>query len=169
MNKSFILSLVLAGGHLLLVVCGAVHWPLLGHDNPAGRTLRVYGAMTGADYSYGFFAPGVGSQLRATFVLVDKEGRTWTDVVGDGASHEAGLRMGNAISWFYYPQSRPGVAASLAGTMFGRHPRAEQILVKVEFYHVPTMAEFRAGERPGWYPMYEAQFSRTNTPATKER
>ena len=53
---------VLAAAHLTLVVCGAAR--LRPPHGPAGSAVRFYGALSGSDNGFGFFAPGVASQVR---------------------------------------------------------------------------------------------------------
>jgi hypothetical protein len=141
-------------GHLALVACGAAGLRLLPASNIAGQTLRCYGALSGADMGFGFFAPAVGSQMRAVFVLTDGTGHTWEDDLEAGHNHEVKLRIGALINQFPVADQeeflRRDLAASWAGTLFARHPTAQQITVRVEAYDVPSRAEYRAGARPAW-------------------
>lgn len=119
-----------------------------------------YGALSGTDSSYGFFAPGVGTQLRVTFELTREDGTKSTDVLTTDASHEADLRIGDmvAIFWMADEDLRRGLAASWAGRMLARHLEATRVVVHLDSYDLPTMAQYQQGERPGWAPHYEAEF-----------
>ena len=44
--------------------------------------------------------------------------------------------------------------------MFGRHPDAEQVVVRIETYELPPMEHVRAGEKARWETVYEATFRR---------
>jgi hypothetical protein len=163
-----ILAIVLAAVHLVLVVCGAVHFRLVPLQW-GGIVQHTYGALSGSDSGFGFFAPGVASALRATFTMTDDEGRTWTDVLEHGNNREARLRLGTVVSNFAEESMRRDVAASCAATPFGRHPTARQVVVRVEVYELPPMDAYRDGARPEWVPVYEVTVSRENTPQREER
>jgi hypothetical protein len=129
------------------------------HANPV---LAEYGALTGTDSSYGFFAPSVGTQLRVTFVLTDAAGAITTDVLTTGVSKEADLRIGDmvAIFWMDDQDLQRAMAGSWAGRMLARHPEAARVAVHLDAYDLPTMDGYREGKRPEWAPYYEAVFVR---------
>src|SRR3954471_24558921 len=79
MTRRHALATLAAACHLILVVCGAsslVFSSPPSEDDFARQTVRLYGALSGSDNGYGFFAPGVGPQVRATFTLRDASGET---------------------------------------------------------------------------------------------
>jgi hypothetical protein len=128
----------------------------------ANRIIAQYGALSGTDSSYGFFAPSVGTQLRATFVLTDAAGNTTTDILTTGVSAEADLRIGDmvAIFWMDDDDLKRGMAGSWAGRMLARHPEATRVVVHLDAYDLPSMDGYREGKRPEWDPYYEAEFVR---------
>jgi hypothetical protein len=151
----------LAAGHLMLVACGAAGFAPWAKSGPPGDALRWYGTVTEAGNGYGYFAPVVGMPSRVTFVLTDDVGRAWTDSLASSASSpEARLRIGTIALSAADPELRPRLAASWAATMFGRHPSARQVVVRVETYVLPPMENCRAGDEPWWEPVYEATFRR---------
>ncbi len=135
----------------------------------AGRVLAEYGALSGTDSSYGFFAPSVGTQLRVTFVLTDAAGATTTDILTTGVSKEADLRIGDmvAIFWMDDQDLERAMAGSWAGRMLARHPEAVRVAVHLDAYDLPNMAEYREGKRPEWGPYYEAVFVRKGSAPTE--
>src|SRR5438270_312272 len=133
MSTRQLLAALLAGGHLILVVCGAANLSAPKWTRIAGKGLRWYGAVSGADSGYGFFAPGVASQTRATFTLADADGRTWTGDLAAGDNHEVQLRLGAMVSTAASPAIRRKLAASWAGKLFADHPEAEHVQIRVEF------------------------------------
>jgi hypothetical protein len=161
------LWLAAAAGHLCLVTLGASTFSLRELGLP-GRVLDEYGALSGANSGYGFFAPGVTSQLGARFDVIDAEGRTTSASLADGESHEADLRVGNIIDQFSHIDDdedeesadhvRRSLAASLAGKMFARHPEASAVVVRLELFTPVSMDAWRGGERPRWMPHYSAKF-----------
>lgn len=147
---------------LLLVIVGAnqwVNWEKLGK---LGAGLSFYSDMTGASSGYGFFAPGVGSQLRAKFEVFQEGVPPQEVLLETGHSQESDLRVGNIVGWFWREDStrdlKRAMAASWAGKMFGRFPKADQVVVRVESYELVSMKEYREGKRPGWKPFYRATF-----------
>ncbi len=122
-----------------------------------------YGKYSGSKSGYGFFAPGVDTVLRATFRVFDAGGKVIAVVpLEQGKNREADLRVGNIIGWFWRdnPQRKQqrAMTASWAGKIFARYPKATAVEVVLEQYDLPSMAEFRAGERPKWTQYYTAKF-----------
>lgn len=154
---------MLAAGHLSLVAVGGAGWMRELGGRHAGRAVRWYGAMSGADAGYSYFAPHVGSELRIRFVLSDAHGRQWEDRLTADHNQEVRLRVGSMTGLFPAdPEAevfRHDLAASWAATMFGRHPTAERVIVEVDVHDVPSMADYRAGYRPEWVTVYAATFS----------
>jgi hypothetical protein len=163
MSTRQLLAVAAAGIHLVLVIGGAANISLPRGSGVAGRGIRWYTAVSGADSGYGFFAPGVASETRATFTLTDATGRTWTEAFDAGGNQEVQLRLGSMVSTAASPGVRRKLAASWAGKFFAIHPEVESVLVRVEYYDLPQMDEYRDGERPEWVTEYEVEFSRNET------
>lgn len=163
MNATRRFICLLAGAHLVLVGLGASSQVGRLGQGPVARSVQWYGAMTGADAGFNFFAPQVGSEMRVRFDLSDDTGRVWADELTADANQEVRLRIGSMTGLFpAEPEAEPvrlDLAASWAATMFGRHPDAHRVVVWVELYDVPSMADYRAGERPAWVPVYSATFT----------
>ena len=147
----------LALGHLGMVVLGAcranlVHSPVLGK----------YAALSGADSSYGFFAPGVGSQLRANFSVIDGSGKERQTALDEGGSHEVALRTASIVGLFWdevkQESVRRAIAASWAGKLFSRNASAKEVVIRLDSYDLPSMKDYRRGVRPQWVPFYRAKF-----------
>ena len=171
--------LTLALGHLILVAYGATGKRPVSPANPVGDGIALYSSLSGADNGYGFFAPGVGAQFLTTFVLTDKHGNVWTDTLNLGRTSEANLRftgISNLLPSLEQDQMQ-AVLHSMAGTMLGKHPKAETVAVQLEMYgfdrsatesDFPTMKEYQEGNRPEWLPVLEAYFRRTDVKQTGE-
>jgi len=157
------LWLFLALVHVVFVGLGAFNVPLT--DAYFAPLYRYYGRVTGASSGYAFFAPGVGSQLRATFEVYDKQGALIATVpMEKGTNREADLRIGNIIGWFWKDSSdraiQRSMTASWAGKIFGRYPNAAEVVVLLDEYTMPSMEEYRGGKRAQWEKYYKARFAR---------
>lgn len=157
-----------AAFHVILVLCGAAHLQLISVNNLLGKSVATYAACSGADSSYGFFAPRVSPELKAEFVMTDADGQQWTDTTSFAKTKEAKLRFAASISMVSTDELRDGVAASWAAAMFGRHPRAVSVEMHVVFQDMPSMEQFREGARPRWQPMFDAKFERNDEPAVTD-
>ncbi len=173
------LYLTCAIGQLALVALGMAHIGVLPTTTLSGKVLRVYTGLTGADKSYGFFAPGVRHQERATFVITDASGRQWEDDLEFGDSAEANLRLGSTANVLRGVDDETAFhfMRSMADKMFQRHPSAQTIKVQIQAYGIklpgggqgvpaidfPTMAEFRAGKKPQWIDLYSLTFQANDT------
>ena len=153
------------GCHLALVIAGAAHLTSRVHG-PAGRGLRFYDSLSGAGDSYSFFAPAVGPQLRARFVLSTPEGERFEETLEAGKSREVGFRLGNLAGTAHIAAQRTDLRraflGALAANRFGAHPEADHVQVHIEEWVTPTMAEHRLGARPYWRSLHEATFVHTS-------
>lgn len=147
--------------HLTLVAANASHSRL---DRLSRVSiLSYYGRLSGAGSCYGFFAPGVGYDLRSSFDVIDDRGEAMTARIETGVSHEADLRVGGVIGALKRdsedaPKLRRALTASMAGKMFVRYPQAKAIVVRLERFDPVSMKAFRAGARSQWKTFYEAKF-----------
>ena len=152
------------GCHLALVVAGAAHLTSRIHA-PIGRGLRFYDALSGAGDSYSFFAPAVGPQLQARFVLSTPKGERVEETLENGKSREVGFRLGNLAGTVYIAAERTDLRraflGALAANRLDAHPDANRVHVSIEEWEMPTMAAYRVGARPRWRSLYEATFVRT--------
>ena len=160
-----VLLLVAFSCHLAIVVAGAAQLTSRVHG-PFGRGLRLYDALSGAGDSYSFFAPAVGPQLRARFVLSTTRGERSEETLEAGKSHEVGLRLGNLAGTIYIVAQRTDLRraflGALAANRLGTHPEANAVQVSIEEWVMPTMAEYRLGARPRWHALHEATFTRAS-------
>jgi len=160
------LWLGIALAHLVLVTLGAAYFDIdrFGALEPA---VSYYGALSGSSNSYGFFAPGIESQLHAVFEVRDARGRERLVPLESGDSAEADLRVGNIIDKFA-PDSEDNISdvqlqrslsASLARVLFMRIPDARSVNVRLEEYRPVSMNDYKKNKRGYWHPLYSARFS----------
>ena len=154
------------GCHVALFVAGAAHLTSR-LQGPFGRGVRFYETLSGAGDSYSFFAPAVGPQLRARFVLSTPQGERSEETLETGKSREVGFRLGNLAGTVYVVAKRTDLRraflGALAANCLGAHPEANLVHVSIEMWEMPTMAEFRAGVRPRWRSLEDATFVRTGS------
>lgn len=151
-------TLVMA--HLIVVLYGAVRTPFISNVPGFRQTMGVYGAYTGADNAYGFFAPSVSSQARARVVWTDDTGVELTSIIRS-KSHEGSLRYDTIMSLAASANSsiRREIASSLAAAALAERPANRSVTIMLDALIIPTMAEFRLGSRPRWTTIYTASFS----------
>ena len=165
------LPVAAVAGHLVLVVCGAARLNLVPSGTAADFATRLYANLSGADSSYGFFAPGVDPQIRVRFRLADATGRERVVTLLDGATGEANLRKGGVgrLLPTGTPDRNERLLRSLAASVFLRHPEAGRVTALTEVYGVrrsdgriefPSMADYRGGMRPGWCEVNAVTFAR---------
>lgn len=160
-------GLLLVISHLGVVIWGATGRLPRRDRGPAARFLVGYARMTRADSYYGFFAPTVGAPHRARFILNDDQGKTWQDTLERNSKSEARLRLTGIVDRAFMvgtaqelPEWRRRLLQSWGATMFSRHPSAVSFHIVVEARDIPTMEEFRAGSRPAWILVYQAEVHR---------
>ena len=163
------LLLGLALTHLMLVTLGAAY---IGFDRlgQVGEALDYYGVLSGSGNTYGFFAPGVGGEVRARFTRIDGKGNVTQTTLRSGSSHESDIRFGNIIDQFEdnadaddnddddATDLRRSLAASLAGKIFARYPDTHAVEVHLDEFDPVSMADYRKGTRPQWKEYYTARF-----------
>ena len=151
--------------HLGFLILGATHFDAY----QFGRVTGIYSQLTGTGSGYGFFAPGVGKGIRATFEIVDGK-ETKTVRLEPGRNREPDLRVGNVLNALSRnledEKLRRSVAASLTARIYSQFPNADSIRIVLETVDIATMEGYRLGDhRADWTKLYEATFRR-NTKVT---
>jgi hypothetical protein len=156
--NSLSIAAVAAGAHLAVVILGAARVPVPG-ASLAGRIYGVYGAYSGANNSYGFFAPGVASKWRATLDSYHPAEEKWTTWTKPAANLELGVLDSTITGFFSNDELREAMAASWAGSGMAQAPGAAVVVVRAEAFMVPTMAEYREGARGRWQTLAAYAFT----------
>jgi hypothetical protein len=154
-RRAHALWVAAAAVHLALVICGAAKIELPETSLP-GRAVAAYRAYSGSNNGFGFYAPAVASELRATYRIC-REGKCAAAPRPPAMNREAALLLTSVYG------VRDVLAASLAAAQFQRAPDAGVIVVRAEAFFVPTMEEYRDGKRPEWRTGYEYAFTRART------
>lgn len=158
--------LCLAFCHLVFVSLSASYIKVADYI-PGKNIIDFYLKATGADSSYGFFAPAIGVKTRALFDIVDHNGNKTVGVPLIAESErEVEIRLGGIFDEFTSEDAdderfRKPLAASLAAAMFSQHKNAAEVTLHVQEFWPKTMEEYRQGEKAKWSDYYAARFVRT--------
>jgi hypothetical protein len=157
-SHSMAIAACAAAAHLAAVIFGAVRFSVPGSSIP-GKIFEVYAAYSGANNSYGFFAPGVAAQWRAAIDFYDPAHGTWTTGTRSAANLELAVLDSTINSLFSRDELREALAASWAGAAMPERPEAAVVLVRAEAFRVPTMEQYRKGARGEWLTLAAYAFT----------
>jgi hypothetical protein len=145
-------------------------WADLGQDSPSRTSivLRLYKNLSGTFRDYTFFAPSVSSGLGAAF-LVESPSDKQSELVNFASDdREISFRYNCIVtSCMRDLRSRELFAQSWSALILGSRPDANTVTVMVHAMDLPSMAEYRAGKRPAWKPVYAGTFGRRERPASR--
>jgi hypothetical protein len=142
--------------HLALCVLCVLPEKFQAAPSRAWRLLTPYGVYTGAANRYGFFAPNVPSARRVRVRVLC--GEEWVPIEPPVSSSESQLRVLTVSSLVMHKEMEETVAASWAAFALNSLPCAKTAVVETEYYGVPTMSDYRRGERPNWSLLHVLAF-----------
>jgi hypothetical protein len=151
--------------HLSLVVA-LIYTPLTGQvPGLLGSGLKIYKNLTGIFRDYSYFAPSVGSDMKAGFFLETTDGRTaFLSFASDNI--EIAFRYNViVVATMRDPRARDLFAQSWAALLLGNRSDAARLTIVVKTFVVPTMANFRNGKQPEWVTLYAGEFERAKSTA----
>ena len=152
--------------HLGLVSFSAAYFKL-SDALPFRKVFQFYAKASGADSSYGFFAPSVGSKVRALFDLVDTNGVMISNIsFSSEMNREENIRLGGIFEEFLSDEAdeedfRQTLASSLAASAFSYKAGSVKATLHIQEFGPISMAEYRQGMRGDWEEIYTAKFIRT--------
>ena len=131
--------------------------------------LSFYSEMSGASHGYGFFSPGVYSQIRSVIDVYDSDGKKTTQSIDAGLNREAELRLNDIVEQFINEFEDPvqfqrSLAGSLAGSVFAKNSSAEKVNVRIEQFTPPSRVAYLHGHRAEWEQVYSAKFIHRSAP-----
>jgi len=153
--------------HLILVTLSAFYIPI-SDELPGKRIIDLYRRASGANSTYGFFAPSLGGKTRAVVDIIEDNGRTIVDLpLVKNAGREVDIRLGSLSDEFIRKdeasdETRKQLAASLAAATFSNHPNAKEVMLRIQEFWPISMDEYRRGLRAHWQDYYAARFARTD-------
>ena len=145
---------------LCLMTAGAAQIPF--QDLPGGFILSTYADLSGASHAYGFFSPGVYSQLRAVVDVFDEKGDRHPGSLRAGSNREVDLRVNDIFDQFVNEfddrlKFQRILAASLAGSVLASDRRAKKVEVRLEQFTAPSRVDFLKGAVANWKKIYSVQ------------
>lgn len=152
--------------HLTLVTLSALYIKIADFI-PGKNVIDIYRKASGADSSYGFFAPAIGSKTRAVFDFVDEDGKKFENIsLSSKKEREIQIRLGGLYDEFtkkdLSANFRKPLAASLAAAIFSKFTNAKEVTLHVEEFWPITMQEYQKGQRAHWSEYYQARFIKDN-------
>lgn len=150
--------LVASAVYACMVALSAAHVAPVGPEGVVGTVYRLVGELTGAYNSFGYFAPSVASQVRVKLMNVSVDGSTNEKVLMTGNT-EVDLRLHTMMGFFPVPEAQQLFARSWAATALA-DPEVKETTVSVQVFELPTMAQYRNGERPTWKEFFRASYGR---------
>lgn len=168
MKQKYIKRFLLAWAflHLTLVTLSASYIKIADWM-PGKNIIDIYNKASGADSSYGFFAPAIGSKARAVFDLVDEDGKKFENIsLSSEKEREIQIRLGGLYDEFTKKDLdanfRKPLAASLAAAIFSKFANAKEVTLHVQEFSPITMEEYQKGQRATWSEYYQARFIKDN-------
>lgn len=128
--------------------------------SPVRQTLAVYANGTGIGAGYSYFAPSVPGNCKLLFELHYPDGRLEYDLPHVGGA-AAGYRLATLLDYlesFHYVPLRQAILKMLVYPIWQKHPDATTIRAVLAVANLPTAAEFKAGARKSYEPLYAYDF-----------
>ncbi len=153
---------VLAVLHLAMVVLFAAHYADWGTNNKCMTALTTTGHFTGSNNIFSFFAPSLSDQ---PFVVYDVKDTTGKNHIVDlsGRSNDFSNRVNNIYGYLTIPEARLLISASLAKFVMNQCPSAEKVRIAMVVQKIPTINEFRNGERNQWHFWFHRDFQKNQS------
>ena len=129
-----------------------------------GKIINFYAKASGADSSYGFFAPAIGGKSRIVFDIISADNKKIINLSPIKQSdREAEIRLGGISDEFISEEAqdenfRKPLSSSMALAMFSKYPEAREVILHVQEYWPKTMKAYELGERASWEDYYSARF-----------
>jgi hypothetical protein len=128
---------------------------------------NVYLHSAGIERGYSFFAPNVPNSFDLVFDIYLSDGTIMHVSPGFGAREDK-LRWASATDYLgrmTSDQVREVLLKVIALSVRNQYPDAERMRVTLSKIRPPTVAEFRAGNRPAPEPVYTYEFAFTEPPS----
>jgi hypothetical protein len=142
----------------VLVTCGAFNIPLSFNSGLVTKVLLSYTNWTGANNGYGFFSPGIPSQIIAKITSFNRSGEKSVEQLGTG-KEEIDLRISTMLFLLDKVDVPNLTSRALAAYTFGHDPEVKQVNVTFSRYIVPSMKDYRQGKQPYLDDFYTSDYA----------
>jgi hypothetical protein len=161
MKRALLISA--AALHLSLIVISMTK-PKVDPHNSFWHALSWYGKLTGASATYSFFSPDIPRELVFHFTIYNPDQTSFETTIQQTANNEVDARLGNILRMipksYEHREIVRSMAASLSASMFRSYPDAAKVGIRTELFLLPSMADFRNGNRASLMPVYSAVFAK---------
>jgi hypothetical protein len=132
-------------------------------SNPLRQSVALYTHAAGTHSGYSFFAPNVPSSYKVVFEFHFPDGNVEYDLPEIG-TEATGLRLGNLLDFIghtRYPGLREFMLRRLAYASWRQHPNATSVRTVFGVITVPSVADYKNGERESYDVLYAYDFHLT--------
>jgi hypothetical protein len=159
----------LATLHIAMIALFASHFGKWANtEHPVIKAASCIGDFTGSDNIFSFFAPGLSDQPYVVYATKDTSGKEHViDLKGN--SPDFTNRINNIYGYLTLEEGRSIFSASLAKFILQRYPAATKVRVAMVVQQIPTMPEYRNGERCQWHFWFHRDFEKNNLIAAKSK
>jgi hypothetical protein len=136
----------------------------LASANPVHQAVSTYLNAAGIESGYGFFAPNVPNPFKLVFELEFPDGHVEYELPAVAGS-PAGMRLGDLydrIAFARYSVLRQLMLQMLTQSVWRQHPDAVKIRAIFGVIALPTILQFRRGEKESYTALYAYDFEFAN-------
>ena len=164
MNYRFYSIVLLATLHLSLVSVKAFRnifgWDQWLTEHPrVGQLVEYYSQVTVMQADYSFFSPNVASDLRVEVTVEDSSGVHLVNPFRISNTAVNTRFQCSVIGFQSIPAAQELTARSWAARVYEQYPTARSVSVTGSMYHLPTLREYREGQRAYYEKVFEISFS----------
>ncbi len=148
------------GSEQIRAITAAALGKSLTESNPLRQVVTTYTDCSGIEAGYSYFAPSVPPNGKLSFEIRYPDGRTEYDLPPVGGA-AAGYRIATLLDRLqniHYVRLREAILQTLAAAAGREHPRAETIRARFAVANLPSIAEYRAGQRASYRTLYAYDF-----------
>lgn len=129
-------------------------------SNALRQSVALYTHAAGTNAGYSFFAPNVPNSYKVVFEFHNPDGKVEYDLP-EIAADATGLRFGNLLDFIgqtHYPGLREAMLRRLAYASWRQHPDAVLVRTVFGIVSVPSIEDYRNGERESYDVLYAYDF-----------
>ena len=135
-------------------------------SHPLRQTIAAYAYCAGIETGYGFFAPRPSDVRKLVFEIRYPDGHVEYDLPHVGAT-ATGIRLTllfDNIALIQYEDLRRTMVKMMAFAIWREHPGAATVRAVFGIVHLPSMTEFKRGERESYEVVFAYDFDFSQPP-----